>query len=390
MSTLALFRILCAALVCSRVSLVCAASLRGTEVSGAASLDGASTASADGASSGSADAAHAAVADGFLHESDAQDGYLHESAAQDGFLHESADASSVDTQSALAGSADATADYDTEFDLGGQLGITPCANRPLLFVGVPSAPGNSAKREIARKTWMQYKVIVDMNCVEVKFFCGADDLVYGDESVLNDENEKYQDMVLLPVKDSYEGLTNKTLTIMQWAAGNSRAEWFMKLDDDSWPHLEALARHLQGLGDARYAYSGAFLWNHPVLHDGKWAEKESYQAKVYPPYAVGSGYMLSRKLVKRFVRDVYFNETNRHNLLRNEDSEIGVWIDRMEDKHHVQLKDINASMWGCNKGDFISMQLNPKDMDCMWRRKSGKYYFATPDDDICCDWKIHY
>lgn len=282
-------------------------------------------------------------------------------------------------------------EQDEDQDIIQRDGIWPCTDRPLLFMAVPSGPLSAERRLTVRNTWLQYKVVTDMNCVEHKFFVGGHEIGGSAKTLTEWENKKYNDLVYLPLKDDYDALTNKTLTIMQWYAANSRADWLMKIDDDSFPHLENVMRYLQGYGIPRYAYTGSFLWDHPVLHDGKWAEREGYegmsldgrQGKFYPPYAVGAGYMLSRKLVRRFVRDVYYNATSRHDLLRNEDCTVGYWIDRMHDKHLVQLKDVKASMWGCQTGDLISMQLPIQVMKCMWRFKSNR--FPSHDDHICCN-----
>lgn len=264
----------------------------------------------------------------------------------------------------------------------GTADIDPCLHRPRLFIGIPSAPIMAERRLTVRNTWMQYKVLKVLRCVEAKFFVGGHEMTPAARTLVQWEADKYNDMVLLPMKDAYHVLTNKTLTMMQWVAANSRADWFMKMDDDSFPHLENVMRYLKGYGLPRYAYSGSFLWDHPVLHDGKWAEKSEYKENKYPPYAVGAGYMLSHKLVKRFVREVYYNQTSRHDLLNNEDCQVGVWIDRMHDKHLVQLKDVKASMWGCQTGDLISMQLSIHVMKCMWRFKTSR--MPVHDDHICC------
>mmetsp|Transcript_50084 Transcript_50084/g.88283 ORF Transcript_50084/g.88283 Transcript_50084/m.88283 type:complete len:361 (-) Transcript_50084:99-1181(-) len=264
----------------------------------------------------------------------------------------------------------------------GTADMAQCPDRPRLFIGIPSAPREAERRLTVRSTWMQYKVLKVLKCVEAKFFVGGHEMTPAARTLVQWEADKYNDVVLLPMKDAYDVLPNKTLTIMQWVAANSHADWFMKLDDDSFPHLENVMRYLQGYGLPRYAYSGSFLWDHPVLHDGKWAEKSDYKEDKYPPYAVGAGYMLSHKLVKRFVREVYYNATSRHDLLHNEDCQVGVWIDRMQDKHLVQLKDVKASMWGCQTGDLISMQLSVHVMKCMWRFKTSR--MPVHDDHICC------
>merc|ERR1719362_1304940 len=72
----------------------------------------------------------------------------------------------------------------------------------------------------------------------------------------------------LPIEDGYEKLTNKTFALLSWFAKKRPARFLMKLDDDSFPHLEKLVSLLEGQKQ-RYAYMGLFTECAYVRHKGK-------------------------------------------------------------------------------------------------------------------------
>jgi hypothetical protein len=144
------------------------------------------------------------------------------------------------------------------------------------------------------------------------------------------------DMLRVPVAEGYRRISDKVISALQWAAEDptAEAEYVLKTDDDSFVCvtrlLERLHRVRAGLAGDGFAqapggaaasdavagaharggglYYGKFT-RHPVpveLREGEPLEDsayvESFGRRVYPLYAQGAGYVLSRVVVRRVAR----------------------------------------------------------------------------------------
>lgn len=266
----------------------------------------------------------------------------------------------------------------------------------LLFIGVHSAPGNAERRQEIRDSWMQDLILRgDDSIIKTKFIIGDNGHDLMDE--LTEENRKYNDIVFLKVNESYHNLATKTIAYFRWFARESEKVcagdcWFvMKLDDDTWPNLDLLLPVLVGIRkdkskiDATLNYIGAELWNGAVVREGKWAETaplSQFNAQQYPAYMAGSGYILSKDLVKRL--DTYI-ANNGITLLRNEDTTVGNWI---HDQNHLNMnihyQDLTWKEQGCGDGQHLMMNLCPGEMRCMWQKRLN----GTASGDgasVCCN-----
>lgn len=142
------------------------------------------------------------------------------------------------------------------------------------------------------------------------------------------ESKKHKDIILLNTVDSYDSLSAKTLELIQWVWHNcNRSRFLMKTDDDSYVQLTILVEKLSKMRD-RYLYMGHIFENQEVYHDPQEKNFEPYyNGKIYPPYASGSGYILSMSLVRHIatMRDRQ-PESPPWKLIRNEDAAVGLWL----------------------------------------------------------------
>lgn len=116
------------------------------------------------------------------------------------------------------------------------------------------------------------------------------------------------DTVALDAPDDYEGLPDKTLAMVRWVLGNTRASRLLKVDDDCYVHAPAMFGDLALL---RHPYVGRPLTRGPGQLDRTWHMAKSASPrgrgeldKSPEPSAYadgGSGYALSRGAMQVLV-----------------------------------------------------------------------------------------
>merc|ERR1712192_87042 len=117
-----------------------------------------------------------------------------------------------------------------------------------LLVLVISTPGNSAVRDVIRNTWLGV--------------CNRN-LNSKEEYEIATEKSLYDDILLLPIFDSYGTLTNKVLRSIVFVQKHHRFDFLLKCDDDTFVDIERVIEELQGKPDPNL-YWGFFDGRAPV------------------------------------------------------------------------------------------------------------------------------
>lgn len=215
-----------------------------------------------------------------------------------------------------------------------------------LFVAVISTPNHFEERDIARRTWLQYRPAPPRR-VAHRFFVG----VWSDASAelrrrLEYEAAVHGDVVMLDSLDTYDRLPFKTIALMRWLAAHDghqcTVDFMLKTDDDSYVRLDRLHAHLSGSPDPQHAYWGFFNYGatQTALPDDdttlskakvqraiKWSDP-LFTGTYYPPYALGAGYALAMPLVSRIV--AHYDRTYARAggpPSRMEDAATGIYLD---------------------------------------------------------------
>lgn len=209
---------------------------------------------------------------------------------------------------------------------------------PELIVLILSAPDNFAKRNTIRETWLKLEHRARVHVKFKHFFViGGLGLSVAGNKAVNNEQLKYNDVLILPLHDSYKNLTQKVLKSFEWLQGHYELfdvdfKYVLKCDDDSFVRIDNLMQELAQIeliylktdfedlklmkGDTSpflrvnwqvndfkptdedlSLYWGYFNGNAKVKSSGKWKESSWMLCDNYLPYALGGGYVLSRKLV---------------------------------------------------------------------------------------------
>nr|XP_046189786.1 beta-1,3-galactosyltransferase 2-like isoform X1 [Oncorhynchus gorbuscha]XP_046189787.1 beta-1,3-galactosyltransferase 2-like isoform X1 [Oncorhynchus gorbuscha] len=209
---------------------------------------------------------------------------------------------------------------------------------PFLVLMVPVAPYNREAREAVRRTWGSERQVLGKE-VRLFFLLGlssGEETEQVQEKVLQ-ESKEHQDLLQSDFIDSYKNLTIKTMVMMEWLSSRCpNASYAMKIDSDMFLNVNTLVNMLLHAPTQNYMTGRVAQWA-AVLRDpnSKWyLPKEVFSEPVYPPYALGLGYVftldLPRKLVEVsrhvkavYIEDVYLGLCMRHLGIRPTDPPSG-------------------------------------------------------------------
>lgn len=167
-----------------------------------------------------------------------------------------------------------------------------------LLVVILTGPDNMKSRDTIRKTWISER----NENVKYLFAIGTYDSTTEQTETLQSEQQKYNDLLLLPkLTDSYGTLTKKVLQSFQRVYAEYEFDYLLKCDDDSFVMLHQILVSLdtwEAKGTRRELYWGFFNGKAHVKRLGPWKEPDWNLCDYYLPYAVGGGYILSHNLVK--------------------------------------------------------------------------------------------
>ncbi|KAK2142415.1 hypothetical protein LSH36_958g00094 [Paralvinella palmiformis] len=194
-----------------------------------------------------------------------------------------------------------------------------------LFVFVESAPWNFEKRWLIRRTWASTEyyrkntvktpflvvVIFVIGIPDFKsFHSRADELT----AQLNYEINGNRDILLINMLDHYDHLTYKGIAALNWIkrkTGNEVTHIF-KTDDDSFVNVMGWMTIIIRLG--RVTHSPSYIvgtkcvYRSRVIRDPKIRPNpvtfKEYGKRFYPPYCMGSGYLMSRDAVTAMLKTI--------------------------------------------------------------------------------------
>ena len=137
-----------------------------------------------------------------------------------------------------------------------------------------SDPKQVERRATIRQTWLN---VPDRNLRKEflpLFVLGTENLSEDVSQKMTEENASHQDLLLLPIYESYSMLTNKVLSTLVQVERNVKFSFLLKVDDDTFVNLPILLDELKNANYERGLYWGFFDGRAPVQKTGKWPEKD--------------------------------------------------------------------------------------------------------------------
>ncbi|XP_060517498.1 beta-1,3-galactosyltransferase 6 [Cylas formicarius] len=274
---------------------------------------------------------------------------------------------------------------------------------PELIILILSAPKNLNKRNSIRSTWItlgsQFGKINPIGYTFKHYFVIGNFNTNDDiSSELYNEQNKFSDILLLPVYDNYKNLTLKVLKSFQWLSEQHDYgldfKYALKCDDDSFINLNSvlieihkmenmlfnsnlyfplnlspeklnhfITTSVQSNGDLPVEnlsiFWGYFNGNAKIQTRGKWKEPDWKICDRYVPYALGGGYIMSKKLVLFIGR----NAADLR-MFKSEDISVGLWLSSVN--NIIRIHDIRFDTeWisrGCKNYHLISHGVSTVEM----------------------------
>lgn len=201
---------------------------------------------------------------------------------------------------------------------------------PTLVLCILSAPKNLDRRNALRETWLSD---IDQKDILHYFIVGSLGLSPDFLLHLSAEQSKYNDLLILPMEDSYSQLSYKMLQTFSWLDEQIYAglnfSYMLKCDDDSFVRIDLLKNEINDLQrriennnfddiednvqsiniqenmnkKSLHTYWGYFKGNANIKLQGKWKETNWILCNNYLPYAQGGGYILSKQLVMYIAKN---------------------------------------------------------------------------------------
>lgn len=228
------------------------------------------------------------------------------------------------------------------------------------LVVIFTSPENFVRRQGIRQTWLLTK---GNSSIKHYFALGSNSLSHKEITSLKQEHNSYKDLLILSsFRDSYSKLSEKLLHVLQWISENVNYKFLLKVDDDSFVHLEALLNVLQKMPQENL-YLGFFDGNANVKTIGKWKEKRWFLCDRYLPYAKGGGYVLSQDLVQLIALI-----SGHLTLYQNEDVSLGTWLAPFDVKRiHEPNFDTEFQSRGCLNSYLITHKQTISMMERMYK-----------------------
>jgi len=234
------------------------------------------------------------------------------------------------------------------------------------------------------------------------------------------EKNRYDDLLILPLFDSYEALTNKVLESIVFVQKHYRFDYLLKCDDDSFVDIVKVLQELEGGGNFGQEglekpdhdwtpgkanpnlYWGFFDGRAHVRTTGKFPDPKYKLCDRYIPYALGGGYVLGRALV-----DFIAKNADQLELFFSEDASVGAWLaGTTAIRRHDTRFDTQWKSRGCSNTYLVTHKQTEEDMEAKWETlvKTGTIcstketrvmlsynYDWTRPPSMCCvrnDWTV--
>ncbi|CDJ49588.1 hypothetical protein, conserved [Eimeria brunetti] len=208
-----------------------------------------------------------------------------------------------------------------------QLLITPkvscAADPPFAALVTMTGAADAEARAVVRSTWGGISR-VGKRRVRLFFVLG---IVSSQEvqRAVEEEAEKYGDILQHSAPDKYRHLTYKTITAFRWLADACpEAKFLVKADADIFIDMNKLLRYLSTHEDETNVAAGVLRTNVPVIREPSNRNYEDpgvYSPSTYPPYLSGPIYIISNDLVAKIAAIA-----NLLPVLSNEDCFVGTCL----------------------------------------------------------------
>ncbi|XP_045478392.1 beta-1,3-galactosyltransferase 1-like [Harmonia axyridis] len=235
-----------------------------------------------------------------------------------------------------------------------------------VFITIFSSPTNKENRKIIRMTWGHFSKRSD---VALGFLIGS----FNNDTLrikLKQEQHLYGDIIQTKCLDSYENLTYKTLSMLDWVNQFCpKSKFILKTDDDMFINVLKLLDLIETIPNGNFAMYGKIIDRMTRFKDKNWKHylpTAQYPHDVLPTYLCGPAY-----LIPVHIAQLLLNESLSRPPFRLEDVFIsGIVAKKLKIKlvHISGFYNFHMNIKECNAQNRISLHnMNQDEQLQIWK-----------------------
>lgn len=179
-----------------------------------------------------------------------------------------------------------------------------------LVIIITSAPNHEESRNDIRNTWGQFALSQNISLGFLLGFTPNETV----NKIISNEQKIHGDIIQGQSFDSYDNLTLKTISALEWVDTQcSNAQFVLKTDDDVFINIERLLFFISELDPSIDAIYGRLAKNWKPLRNKKskyYTSIQQYKPEVFPTFTTGPAYVfparISYKLFEAALSKIYF------------------------------------------------------------------------------------
>ena len=168
-----------------------------------------------------------------------------------------------------------------------------------VLVLVSSNAPHDWRRNQIRKKWGNRTIWTTKAACRVIFVTGGTE----DLGVINQvhlETEKYKDVILEDIPESFYALSQKVMIGLQWAHSNFHYDFILKCDDDIFVQMDRLMHAVDN--NKNEGYFGQVMGRQPVMRKGRYVlTLEEHKNDHFDPYCSGGAFLISFDTVNKII-----------------------------------------------------------------------------------------
>ena len=257
--------------------------------------------------------------------------------------------------------------YESGFDIA-NVELCPDLGKNLqLLVVITSAPSHKDARMAIRQTWGHYSQRSDVNTA---FLLGStnDSRLAND---LRDENNLYGDLISGRFLDSYNNLTLKTVSLLEWVDNYcNNIKFILKTDDDMFINIPKLLSFIEKHAKEERTIFGRLAKRWKPIRNKKskyYVSPSQYQAATFPDFTTGPAYLMTGDV----IHDLYTAALGKTYLKLEDVFTTGIVAEDIKVKrtHVSEFFNRRVTMNACNikKGISVHMVKFDEQFD-LWKK----------------------
>lgn len=187
--------------------------------------------------------------------------------------------------------------YESGFDIA-NVELCPDLGRNLqLLVLITSAPSHKDARMAIRQTWGHYSQRSDVNTA---FLLGSTKDKQLTKDLL-DEHKLYGDLICGHFLDSYNNLTLKTVSLLEWVDNYcNNIKFILKTDDDMFVNIPKLLSFIEKHAKEKRTIFGRLAKRWKPIRNNKskyYVSPSQYQPAYFPDFTTGPAYLMTGDVI---------------------------------------------------------------------------------------------